>query len=180
MNFDELIRRRQSVRKYLPGAVPREMIEACIHAASLAPSACNSQPWSFIVVDDPSLKNRLVAESCSGPYRMNAFAAEASVMVVLLTQRSKLSATLGGMFRGLPYRLIDIGYASDHFCLKAAELGLGTCILGWFHERRVKKILKLPWGAHVDLMISLGWPADPEIRPKNRKSPAEILRYNLS
>ena len=56
MNFLELVQHRQSVRKYLPDPVSRETIEHCISAARLAPSACNSQPWHFVIIDDPELK----------------------------------------------------------------------------------------------------------------------------
>ena len=52
MNFDELILKRQSDRKYLPDAVAKEDIMKCLEAARMSPSACNSQPWKFVVVDD--------------------------------------------------------------------------------------------------------------------------------
>ena len=62
MNFLELVRRRQSTRKYQPGRrIPREILERCLEAARLAPSACNSQPWSFVVVDDPEQVRALAA-----------------------------------------------------------------------------------------------------------------------
>lgn len=179
MDFMTLASTRQSVRKYASTPVSREALQSCIEAARLAPSACNSQPWSFIVVDDPDLKNSLVKASCSGIYSMNAFAAEAPVMVVVITGKMKISAAAGALIRNVQYKLIDLGIACEHLCLRASELGLGTCMLGWFNERAVRKTLHLPWGTHIDLIISLGYPADSEIREKKRKPLEEILSFNL-
>ena len=77
MTFLDLVRLRRSVRRYRPEAVPREALERCLEAARLAPSACNSQPWRFLVVETPELRKRIVTEALSGPYAMNAFAASA-------------------------------------------------------------------------------------------------------
>ncbi len=178
MDFMTLAATRQSVRKYASTPVSRENLQTCIEAARLAPSACNSQPWSFIVVDDADLKNKMVKASCSGIYSMNAFAAEAPVMVVILTEKMRISAALGALIRNVQYKLIDLGIVCEHLCLRAAELGLGTCMLGWFNERAVRKTLALPWGTHIDLLITLGYPADSEIREKKRKPLKEILSFN--
>ena len=179
MDFMTLAATRQSVRKYASTPISREALQSCIVAARQAPSACNSQPWSFIVVDDPELKDRLVKASCSGIYSMNAFAAEAPVLVVVITGKMKISAAAGALIRNVQYKLIDLGIACEHLCLRAAELGLGTCMLGWFNERAVRKTLNLPWGTPIDLLISLGYPADSEIREKKRKPLDEILSFNL-
>ena len=56
MNFLDLVKIRQSVRKYLDKPVEKCKIDRCIEAARLAPSASNSQPWKFVVVDDKQLK----------------------------------------------------------------------------------------------------------------------------
>ena len=53
MRFLDLVKRRRSVRRYAPAAVSRAAIDRCLEAARLAPSACNAQPWSFVVVDQP-------------------------------------------------------------------------------------------------------------------------------
>ena len=63
MKFLELINKRQSVRKYSDKIVEREKIERCVESARLAPSACNSQPWKYIVVDDPELKEKVAKET---------------------------------------------------------------------------------------------------------------------
>lgn len=177
MTFLELAARRRSVRQYAGQPVAREAIERCLEAARLAPSACNSQPWTFIVVDQQPLRRQLAEAAFSGLYKMNAFAAMAPVLVVVVTERSRFAAKLGGQFRGMQYSLVDIGIAGEHFCLQAAEEGLGTCWLGWLNEKAVKKVLGLPRAARVDVMFSLGYPAETEPRPKNRRELDDIRRY---
>lgn len=67
--------------------------------------------------------------------------------------------------------------AAEHFCLQAAEEGLGTCMMGWFHEKKVKSILGLPGKDRVVLMISLGYPREEGPRKKVRKSLEEISEF---
>ena len=174
MKFLELVARRQSARKYQPGRrIPREVLDRCLEAARLAPSACNSQPWSFVVVDDPD-QVRVLAEAACGhaPYGMNKFAVEASALVAVVTEKMKLAARLG-----VQYSLVDLGIAGEHLALQAAEDGIASCWLGWFDERAVKQALGIPRGKKVDLLFCLGYPADETVRPKNRKPLDEIRRY---
>ena len=74
MAFLELARKRKSVRSYRGDPVPREVIDRCLEAARLAPSACNSQPWSFVVVDTPQKRREFVEAAYSGLHSMNSFA----------------------------------------------------------------------------------------------------------
>lgn len=180
MKFMELVKQRESTREYSSKPVAREMIEQCLEAARLAPSACNSQPWSFIVVEDEEKKNRIVDKAMSGIYSLNKFVKTAPVLIVVITENSKYIARMGGMLRAVKYNLIDIGIACDHLTLQAAELGLGTCWLGWFNEKAVKKVLGLPKSTKIDVMISLGYADEsPEPREKIRKPLEEIIRYYL-
>ncbi len=178
MTFLELVRQRQSVRQYRPDPVPREAIERCLEAARLAPSACNSQPWSFIVVDAPDLRYRVADAAFGGLYKMCAFARQAPVLVVVQRERSRTAAALGGLWRGVQYNLLDVGIACEHFVLQAAEEGLGTCWLGWFNAKAVRSVLALPRSTQIDVLISVGYPAEPTVRDKVRKPLEEIRRYN--
>ncbi|MFA5779556.1 MAG: nitroreductase family protein [Elusimicrobiota bacterium] len=177
MNFSELVKKRQSVRKYSDKPVPKDVLEKCLEAARLAPSACNSQPWSFIIVDSPELKNKVAPAAFSGIYSSNSFAKSAPVLVVVITEHSKFIAALGGYFRGTQYNLIDVGIAAEHFILQAAEEGLGTCWLGFFNEKEVKKVLNIPKDKKVDIIISVGYPADDKIREKSRSPMKEIAKF---
>ena len=178
MKFLELVNRRQSVRRYEPNRrIPRETLERCLEAARLAPSACNSQPWSFVVVDDPAQVRALAEATCGHPpYAMNKFVMDASALVAVVTEKMKLAARLGAQFRGVQYSLVDLGIACEHLVLQAAEEGLGSCWLGWFNEREAKRRLGISRGKKVDLLLCLGYAADFP-REKIRKTLDEIRRY---
>jgi nitroreductase len=110
---------------------------------------------------------------------MNRFVTTAPVLVVVLVQTPPLVPRLAGYWKDKPYYLLDIGMAAEHFCLQAAELGLGTCILGWFDEDGVRRLLNLPRTQRIPLVITLGYPSDPTIRPKQRKPASEVWRWNV-
>lgn len=174
MDFAELVQRRQSDRKYDSRPVDRELIVKCLEAARLAPSACNSQPWKFVVVDDPALLPQMGAASAS--MGMNKFAHEVPVIVAVVLEKMNLTARIGSVIKDKEYSLLDMGIAVEHFCLQAAELGLGTCIMGWFDEKKVKKLLGIG-SKRVPLLISLGYPAG-ENRRKVRKTMDEMSSWN--
>jgi nitroreductase len=178
MDFEKLILKRRSMRQYLDEKVPRELIEKCVDAARLAPSAHNSQPWTYVVVDDDALKNKLAKEAFSGIYKMNEFAAKAPVLIVIVTENVSFAVKFSNIYLKMKYYLIDLGISAEHFCLQAEALGLGTCMLGWINQRKVKKILKLPFGKKVHLMISLGYPAFQKDLVTKRKPLKEVCRFN--
>jgi len=175
--FRDLAQKRISVRRYKDTPIEKDKIELCLEAARFAPSACNSQPWKFIVIDDKALKDKLCDKAFSGIYNMNTFAKTAPVIIVVVSEKSTFFARVGGKIRDTKYYLIDIGIASEHFVLQASELGLGTCMLGWFNERAVKRLLKVPRENKIDLLISLGYYKD-IAKDKNRKPLGEIASYN--
>ncbi len=178
MDFDKLIHRRQSVRAYTPQLVEKEKIEACLEAARLSPSACNAQPWHFIVVTDTALKNAVADATASRALNMNHFTKQAPVHIVVVREPKNFTSGIGSIIKEKDYAMYDVGIAVAHLCLQATELGLGTCILGWFDEKKVREILHIPRGKRVDLIITMGYPAKDEIRPKIRKSTEEIVSYN--
>lgn len=178
MNFLDLVKKRQSTRNFLPGKkIPRETIERCLEAARLAPSADNAQPWSFIVINNEILKNKLTESAFSGIYFISSFAKKASVIIAVIREHSNLLTRVGGQIRKLEYNLIDIGIACEHLILQATEEGLGSCWIGWFNEKGVKKVLNLPKEKKVEILIALGYPVSTEIRKKNRKPLSEIARF---
>lgn len=176
MTFLDLASRRQSDRGYSDRPVDRAQIERCLEAARLAPSACNSQPWFFVVVDEPQLRLS-VAEKLQDMV-MNRFVASAPVLVAVVAEPPSLVPRLAGLLKDKPYYLMDIGMAVEHLCLQATDEGLGSCILGWFDEQGVKSLLGIPRGKRVPLVICLGHPLDPSTRPKVRKGTEDIRSYN--
>jgi nitroreductase len=85
---------------------------------------------------------------------------------------------MGAKVKKRDFPWIDIGIAAEHFCLQATAEGLGTCMLGWFKEDKVRTLLNIPGEKRIGLMITLGYPAKESIRPKIRKSIQEIVRWN--
>jgi nitroreductase len=168
---------RQSDRAYEPRPVDRALVERCVEAARLAPSACNAQPWKFIVVDNPELKNQIADATADRILPMNHFTKQAPVHVVIVRESPNLTSYLGSALKDRDFPLIDIGIAAEHFCLQAEAEGLGSCMLGWFKEKQVKKILHIPKNKRVELIITLGYPAGKK-REKRRKSMNDILSYN--
>ena len=179
MRFMDLVNQRYSVRNYKDTPVAREKLDRCIEAVRPAPSACNSQPWKFVIVNDPQLKDKLAKAAFEGLVNFNHFTYQAPVLVLIVSERQKFFAKIGGFFKRKNFSLMDIGIAAEHFCLQAAEEGLGTCMLGWFNERKVKQLLSIPKLKRVELMISAGFSADDNIPPKKRKTMEEISSYNI-
>ena len=151
----------------------------CLEAARLAPSACNSQPWKFIVVDDVELKDKLCQAAFNGIYRISSFCKTAPVIVAIVSEKSKFWARVGGRIRDIRYYLIDIGIAGEHFVLQAEELGLGTCWIGWFDEAAVKTLLNIPPQKRVDVLIALGYHDRENLSPGHGREPMDrIASFN--
>jgi nitroreductase len=179
MSLLDLLKHRKSVRDFLDIPVEREKIMTCLEAARVAPSECNSQPWRFVVVDDRQLKDEFCDVAFSGIYSMNSFCRTAPVMVVVVSEKSKFLARIGGAFRGTKYYLIDIGIACEHFVLQAEDLGLGTCWIGWFNEKAVKSVLNIPQHRKIDILIALGYYDRQKLGPEHSREPIDsIVSFN--
>lgn len=177
-SFYDLIHERRSVRSYNDKPVPVELISRAIEAARLAPSAHNSQPWKFIVVDNAAIKN-LVAAACTSPrVPINKFVPRAPVIVAVVSERKGLLMRVGSLLKRRAFHMIDLGIAAEHFCLQAHDDGLGTCMIGWFNEHKVKRILRVPHSRRVHLLISVGFTDDVKPRIKKRKAAEEISSFN--
>ncbi len=175
MEFSALVKLRQSDRKYEARGVEKEKIIRCLETARLAPSANNSQPWKFVVVDQPELKEQ-VAE-CAVSVGLNKFTHQAPVIVAVVLEKVNVLSGMGSVIQDKEYALLDLGIAVNQFCLQAAELGLGSCIVGWFNEAKVKSLLNVPAKKRVPLLITLGYSAA-KTREKSRKKLEEISNWN--
>ena len=179
MDFSQLITVRQSVRKYANRPVPEETLDRLVEAVRLSPSASNSQPWRLILVTDPALRDRVARATFSRLVSFNRFAVQVPVRAVLVVEKPKVITQIGGRLKHRVFPLIDIGIAASHFCLQAADLGLGTCMLGWFDAAVIRELLHIPASRRIGLVITLGYPADDDrLRPKIRKSVAEVCSRN--
>lgn len=175
MDFSELVKLRQSDRKYSDRSVEKEKIQQCIETARLSPSANNSQPWKFVVVDDPELKEQIA--QCAESLGMNKFAHQAPVLIAVVLEKMNVMASLASVVKNKEFSLLDVGIAVNQFCLQATDLGLGTCIIGWFDEKKVKKLLHIDTGKRVPLLIAFGY-SEARTRQKIRKPVEEMSSWN--
>lgn len=144
MDAFEAIKRRRSVRSYLPDTVPEEIIERILEAGRLAPSAGNIQPWHFILVTDINKRQALSAG------RFAKFVSEAPVVIVGC-----------GNERASPkWYAVDTAIAMQNMVIAATSEGLGSCWVGSFDEREVRNILKIPDEYRVIAMLTIGYPRE--------------------
>jgi nitroreductase len=167
MNVMEAIRKRKSVRKYLNKKVEEDKLFAVLEAGRLAPSASNRQEWRFIIVRDQVSKKKL-AEAANN----QSFIAEASIVIAACAETDEHVMSCGQACYP-----IDVAIALDHITLAAVELGLGTCWIGAFDEKKVKQILEIPSEVRVVALMPLGYPYDSSVVNKNRLSISEISKY---
>ncbi|MCK5170982.1 MAG: nitroreductase family protein [Bacteroidales bacterium] len=173
----DLLKYRQSDRAYLATPVEKEKLERIIEAGRLAPSACNAQPWKFVIVDQEDLKNKIADCTSSKILGMNHFTKQAPIHIVIVEEKANLTSNAGSLIKNKQFPLIDIGITAEHICLQATAEDLGTCMLGWFDETKVKKLLNIPKSKRVPLIITLGYPAS-ETREKRRKDFDKLVSYN--
>ena len=176
-SFLELVQNRQSDRAYLDKPVEIEKIDRILEAARLAPSACNSQPWKFIVVTDPEKRNLVADATASKLLSMNHFTKQAPVQLIILEDSANFTSSVGGWATNKHYPHIDLGIAAAHITLAATEEGLGSCIIGWCDEKKIRKVLDIPRNKRVMLVILIGYSAQ-SLREKKRKTKEEIISYN--
>jgi len=171
----DLIKKRKSIRKYKDLEVPEDVIRSCIEAARLAPSAENSQPWRFVIIQNKEKIKELGKKAFSGIFSPTSFASNAPVLIIVLAKLDILANKLGKFIRNVSFYQIDIGIAVEHLVLRAAEQGLGTCWIGWFNESAVRKFLNIPKIYKIPVIISMGYPQDLNIKSTKRLSLEDII-----
>ena len=176
MDFLRLVMSRQSDRAYdKEHSVEPEKLERILEAARLAPSACNAQPWKFVVVTDREL-SRKVGKAAAG-LGMNKFAKDAPVHILIVEESANITSLLGGKVKDKHFPLIDVGIAASHIVLAAESEGLGSCIIGWFDEKEIKQLTGIPASKRLLLDIIVGYPLK-EKRKKIRKVKEKVISYN--
>jgi nitroreductase len=178
MDFVDLVKVRQSDRVYMDKPIDRNLLKTCVEAARLAPSSCNAQPWSVVIVDDPELKNMVAKTTMLPPSSFNKFVSEAPVIVVVIMEQDSAVSSAGAKVRNIQFPLIDIGAFAENFCLQAAELGLGTCMIGWVKEKELRKLLNISGKKRIPIVITIGYPKNNTTREKTRKSLDELCKFN--
>lgn len=161
LDFFDLLKNRYSVRNFSDKRVAREDIEKCVLAANLAPSACNKKPWRFVVVDDISKRDEIAAKAFD-LIVPNSFVRNAPCIIVACAKTDFIVHKLAAGYKNIDYDLLDMGAAIENFVLEATFLGLGTCWLGWFNEKNIRDILKIPKNLKIVSLIVVGYPSENE------------------
>lgn len=169
MDFYDAVRNRLSIRAYKPDPVPDDVLNRILEAGRLAPSAKNYQPWKFIVVRDPSVREALVP-ACRG----QAFVGQAPVVLCACALTEQAWKGMGGYWSA---EAVDLAIAIEHMMLAATAEGMGTCWIGAFLEAEVKKVLEIPDNVKPIALTPLGYTAKPaSSRP--RKPLSEIICHD--
>ena len=184
--FLEPVRRRRSVRKYEDRPVEENVLLDILEAGRPAPSSNNTHPWRFIVVRDKERIRRIAKAVPFGPNRVNAWMASAPVIIAVCGNPTLFSHRLGQII-DKDYHRIDTAIAATHMVLAAAEKGLGSCFVGWFHRKKVKNIRLLPGTMEASLLLTLGYPVvsgeDPSgmggIAARPRKAADRIVSWEV-
>lgn len=174
-NFIDLVLKRESCRSFDPTKdVPQELITQCLEAARNAPSACNSQPWSFHVVTSEQLFPAVLCslqENGANPFASNAKA------IVIVCEETAVLMSENGFVKSQKYAWSDIGQAVAYFTLAASDLGLSTCILGRINPEKIAETLSLSNDSTVRLAIVVGYAAQEDVRTKKRKSLRKVSDF---
>ncbi|PQP35223.1 NAD(P)H nitroreductase [Desulfobacteraceae bacterium SEEP-SAG9] len=174
MTFDQILENRHSTRSFDSRPVRQAHLIAICEAARVAPSACNSQTWRFVAVTDKRLIQK-ICDTAMRPVIPNRWLREAPLVIVGCSQLDLIANRIGTRVTGIEYYQIDLGIAMEHMVLKATDLGLGTCWIGWFQANKLKKILDIPEKVKVSAMLAVGYPKDAPARKRIRKPMEKIL-----
>jgi nitroreductase len=174
-DFIELAGKRQSCRDYQDKPVDHAKLVKCVEAAILAPSACNSQPWKVVVVENPA-KAKEVAET-TAQMGVNKYLAQAGAWFVVLEEPCKLMPKIAPLFDSQVFAKGDLGGFVLSLCLEAESQGLGTCIVGLYDRPKLRELLDIPAWQRIHIVIAVGYPASDKVRAKSRKSLDEVARF---
>ena len=173
MDVKTAIEKRRSIRKYQDKEVSDDLIGKLIDAARLAPSGNNAQPSRFYIVRDEVIKQRLKKNKI---FKQD-FIYKAPIIMVCCGNpeaypRAKFEPEYDDPYEIRAIR--DLSIAAQNLVLRATELGLGTCYIGWLHKDKIKKVLNVPGNYIIPFVITVGYPAE-KPKPTSRKRIEEIL-----
>lgn len=174
-DFLDICMRRQSCRNFADKPVEHDKLKKCIEAGILTPSACNSQPWSFVVVETPEILAEIA--KCGQKFSPNAFLSKASAFIIVLEEHAFLNESVATILDSQYFAKGDLGAATVQICLEAETQGLGTCIIGMYDRPKLSDLLNIPPEKQFAAFIAVGYPADDKIRIKDRKKLEDITRF---
>ncbi|MDE5745583.1 MAG: nitroreductase family protein [Paramuribaculum sp.] len=164
----DVVAGRYSCRAYTPAPVSREMVLAVLDAARLAPSACNRQPWKFIIADNQETRELVI-----GAYGRD-WVKDVQTFIIACGDHSQAWHRADGK----DHTDIDVAIAVEHICLAASSLGLGTCWICNFDAKAISDGLSLPENLEPIAIIPIGYPNPTAPVPaKSRKAIDEIVKW---
>ena len=175
-DYFDLIARRESCRNFDPNRpVEKEKLQRCAEAVWIAPSACNGQPWKYLIVTNPELNEKL--RPLMMELGMNKFVKNCPAFAVVLEEATVLKVSLSQKFKDQDFAPIDVAFSASQFCYAATEQGLSTCIIGWHNEQKIRDLFGLPKTTRVRLILAIGYAADETLRKKQRKPIDDVIRF---
>ena len=152
MEFYDVLHARRSIRSFAPDrAIPEESLQRIMRAVQCAPSACNRQPWRFVIVFDRTLREAI------GRCYPKPWLPEAPAIAVAIGNRE----TCWHRPEGTPAVEIDLGIAMEHLVLAAAAEGLGTCWICAFAKAELNRVMRVAAPESVEAISPLGFAAAP-------------------
>jgi len=169
MDFDKILKKRTSVRRYSSKKVSISDLTAICEAARFIPVAGNIYTIRLIVVSDKESKEN-IAEASLG----QDFVKDASFLIVVCSDLTLLKRSYGT--KADIYGRQHAGAAIQNMLLKITELGLGSCWVGAFDENAIKRILKIPDNIQVEAILTLANPLNKE-EPKKKPDLNTIIYF---
>jgi nitroreductase len=163
MSLIDSILTRRSIRHYDERDIPEEVFAQILEAGRQAPSAVNKQPVHFIVVKDNELKKGL------SYFLFNRFIKNAPAVMIGC-------ADINSLMTG-KWAIVDAAIAMQNMVIAAWILGVGSCWIGAFNEKKVKELLKIPEKWKVVALITLGYPSE-KPKQKKKKPVEELFSFN--
>lgn len=170
MDLMQAIKGRRSVRRYKPDNLSDEAVEMVLEAARWAPSWANTQCWSFVVVRDPQMRDKLAATVKPETNRAAAAIREAPVAIVACAEKRRAGYYKGEVCTDKgDWFMFDVALAMQNLVLAAYAAGLGTVHVGRFDAQEAARVLELPDNIVVVEMTPLGYPNEEPIAPRRKE-----------
>ncbi len=168
MTFHELAQSRYSVRSYQDRPIEEEKLRLILEAGRMAPTARNQQPQRIFVAKSQAAREKL-ASVCPCTFH-------APVVLVVCYDRSR--ACDSALRPGYSFGEMDASIVCTHMMLQAADLGIGSCWVGWFNDQEVSQALGLPEEVTVAALLPLGYPSEdakPGVNHTKYRDPSETI-----
>ena len=179
MDFEALQQQRKSCRSFAPKPVPRDLLTRLVDTARLSPSACNSQPWHFIVVDEAGAKAKMVDALVDDGLTGCPWGDKVPAFILICEDEAHVKPGVAEHYGAQHFAQMDIGMAAMALCYEATSMGLGTCLIGTMNQAKLHQSFGIPEERPVRLIVTVGYPAkETAPRPKVRKELDDILSYN--